>query len=81
MSGEATGRPARVEQVEAAKDAAGDAPVLVGSGVTPENVDALLSVADGVIVGTALKEGGEVTNPVDRGRVRSLVSLVNQVRG
>lgn len=81
VSGEATGRPARVGQVEEAKTAARDAPVLVGSGVTPENVDAVLSVADGVIVGTALKEGSEVTNPVDRGRVRRLVNLVGQVRG
>lgn len=81
VSGDATGRPTKVGQVEEAKTAAGEAPVLVGSGVTAENVDALLSVADGVIVGTAFKEGGEVSNPVDRGRVRSIVSLVTQVRG
>ncbi|WP_394338463.1 BtpA/SgcQ family protein, partial [Halorubrum halodurans] len=38
-----------------------DTPVFVGSGVRPDTVGDLLDVADGVIVGTALKEGGETT--------------------
>ncbi|MBZ0230551.1 MAG: tryptophan synthase subunit alpha, partial [Bauldia sp.] len=41
-------------------------PVLVGSGVTPENVGGMLSVVDGVIVGSALKTEGVWWNPVDR---------------
>jgi predicted TIM-barrel enzyme len=48
-------------------------PLLVGSGVTPETVAELLSVADGLIVGTSLKRGGLVTGPVDPERVRRLV--------
>jgi hypothetical protein len=50
-----------------------DAPTFVGSGVTPGTVGDLLDVADGAIVGTALKEGGVTTNPVDSERVRRLV--------
>src|SRR5256886_6697711 len=46
----------------------------VGSGVTLETVAELLSVADGAIVGTAVKQGGDVRNPVDRGRVERLVA-------
>mgnify|MGYP006273829063 FL=1 len=49
-------------------------PVLVGSGVTSDSVGEILDVADGVIVGTALKEEGVTTNPVDEARVRDLVS-------
>jgi hypothetical protein len=48
-------------------------PVLVGSGVTSDSVGEILDVADGVIVGTALKEDGVTTNPVDEARVRDLV--------
>jgi predicted TIM-barrel enzyme len=45
----------------------------VGSGVTPETVADLLSVADALIVGTSVKRDGNVRNPVDPARVRRLV--------
>src|SRR5207249_4103071 len=48
-------------------------PLLVGSGATPETAAALLSIADGLIVGTAVKRDGILANPVDPGRVRQLV--------
>jgi len=51
-----------------------DVPLLVGSGATPETVAELLSLADGVIVGTALKRHGDVAAPVDPERVRRLVA-------
>lgn len=45
----------------------------VGSGVTHETAPDLLSMADGAIVGSALKEQGKTTNPVDESRVVSLM--------
>ena len=48
--------------------------MLVGSGVTEENIGAYMEWADGVIVGTSVKVGGVVSNPVDRERVARLVS-------
>ena len=63
------------------RDEAGlSTPVFVGSGVTSDTVGELLAVADGVIVGTALKEGGETTNPVSVGRVEELVAAADRVR-
>jgi hypothetical protein len=53
-------------------------PVLVGSGVTSDSVGEILDVADGVIVGTALKEDGVTTNPVDEQRVRDLVAAAKE---
>ena len=68
-----------LQAVAAARDAADlDAPVFVGSGTTRENVADLLDTADGVIVGTALKEGDETTNPVDEERVSDLVAAARQ---
>jgi hypothetical protein len=49
-------------------------PIVVGSGVTPDTVAELLSVADGVIVGTFVKRDGNVDKPVDPDRVRRLVA-------
>lgn len=77
VSGPATGEPADNEELLAVLDARDgatrDVPVFVGSGVTPANAPDLLDLADGAIVGTALKRGGTTTNRVDPGRVRELV--------
>jgi hypothetical protein len=80
VSGPATGEATPLRDVIAVKEAVPDAPVLVGSGVDEANVRELLSVADGAIVGTSLKVGGKVSNPVEQNRVARLVSLVKQSR-
>jgi hypothetical protein len=76
VSGPGTGTAtdgADVETVAQAAAARG-VPALVGSGVTAETVRATLDAADGAIVGTALKEGGETTAPVEAARVEELVA-------
>jgi membrane complex biogenesis BtpA family protein len=84
VSGPATGTPAdesRLSTVCRARTAATrDVPVLVGSGVTPENAPALLNMADGAIVGTATKEAAMTANPVDPERARALVERARIVR-
>jgi membrane complex biogenesis BtpA family protein len=72
-SGAATGAATDVETLRRVRAAAGRTPVLVGSGVTPENVARYAELADGLIVGSSLKRGGVVTNPVDAQRVRKLM--------
>lgn len=57
-----------------------DTPILVGSGVRPDTIGDVLAIADGAIVGTALKEGGETTAPVDEERVAGLVAKADEVR-
>lgn len=73
VSGDATGDEPELEQVRRVAGAAGATPVLLGSGVTEANVAGLLAVADGAIVGTALKVDGITTNPVDPGRAAAFV--------
>jgi len=63
--------------VEAREDADPAVPVFVGSGVTPENAADLLAVADGAVVGTALKRDGVTTAPVDPGAVERLVAALD----
>jgi membrane complex biogenesis BtpA family protein len=74
VSGKATGEATPLGDVKRVRSAAGGVPLLVGSGVTPESVVELLSVADAVIVGTSVKRDGDVRNPVDPSRVRRLVA-------
>ena len=73
-TGEATDRDQLERIVEIRDELDTSIPVFVGSGVTADTVAETLVLADGVIVGTDLKEDGETTAPVDVERVRRLVS-------
>jgi len=76
VSGQATGAATPIDDLKRVRGAVPDVPLLVGSGATPETAAELLSVADGLIVGTALKKDGDVNAPVDPDRVRRLVVAV-----
>jgi hypothetical protein len=81
VSGKMTGDAPALAKVQEARRLAGDFPLLVGSGATEENVAALLGVADGVIVGSSLKEGGVCEHPVDVDRVRRFVAAARRGGG
>jgi membrane complex biogenesis BtpA family protein len=74
VSGAGTGKATDPEKVKQVKAAAKDAPVFLGSGVTPQTLAALLPHADGFIVGTYFKKDGIATNAVDPQRVRDLMA-------
>jgi uncharacterized protein len=74
VSGPATGAATSVADIKRVRGAVPDVPILVGSGVTPDTAAELLSIADGLIVGTVLKRNGDVAAPVDPERVRRLVA-------
>jgi membrane complex biogenesis BtpA family protein len=63
VTGAATGSATPLDDVAAVKDVV-RLPVLVGSGTTASNAAAVLQIADGAIVGSALKADGVVSNPV-----------------
>jgi membrane complex biogenesis BtpA family protein len=70
VSGAATGEPAAPEEVRKVVRVA-RVPVLVGSGITAENLSAF-STAHGFIVGSSVKQGGVWCNPMDRDAVRAV---------
>ncbi len=78
VSGAATGQPTPVADIKRVRVAVPDVPLLVGSGVTPETVADLLTLADGVIVGTSVKRRGDVREPVDPARVEKLVAAARR---
>jgi membrane complex biogenesis BtpA family protein len=73
VSGTGTGKPTSLEDIRTVKRAVPDRPLLVGSGATPETASDLLKVADGLIVGTAIKQNGSTTAPVDPDRARRFI--------
>ena len=80
VSGAATGEPTPLSDLKRVRDAVPEAPLLVGSGATPETVADLLALADAVIVGTSIKRDGRLLNPVDVARVRRLVDAARGAR-
>jgi membrane complex biogenesis BtpA family protein len=79
VTGVATGQEASLEELERVK-AAVQIPVLVGSGVTVENVARYLAVADALIIGSYFKVGGHWTQTVDFERVKNFMEKVNRLR-
>jgi uncharacterized protein len=76
VSGNGTGLEADLEDVKRVRNTAPATKLLLGSGVTPANVQDFLPHADGFIVGTSLKAGGKITNPVDPKRVAALARVL-----
>jgi membrane complex biogenesis BtpA family protein len=73
VTGAFTGRPTDPSDIDRAR-AASSLPILVGSGVTPDQLPTLIERADGLIVGSSIKQGGVWSNPVDPQRCEQLVS-------
>jgi uncharacterized protein len=80
ISGAITGEPTDLAQLRAAKAAVTAAPVLANTGVTADTVGDVLAVADGAIVGTALKAGGVTWNEVDPERAAAFMAAARRAR-
>lgn len=76
VTGAATGQATPLEAVAEVKQVV-KLPVLVGSGTTIQNVRQCLAIADGAIVGSALKEGGSAWNKVSAGQTRAFMDAAH----
>ena len=77
-TGQRTGGETDLEELEAIKEAA-SLPVIIGSGFALANAKAILSVADGAIVASSLKEGGNWWSPVSLESVKRLMEVVERL--
>jgi membrane complex biogenesis BtpA family protein len=78
-TGTRTGSPTEPREVEEVR-AGTNLPIVVGSGLAPEQVPDLFKVADGAIIGQWLKQDGRWWNPVDPHRVETLMNAVSKMR-
>lgn len=74
VTGAGTGQAANLDDARRVRDVLPNTPLFVGSGVSEDDVRETLTIADGVIVGTALKVNGVTAAPVDPERVRRFVA-------
>jgi membrane complex biogenesis BtpA family protein len=72
LTGVETGAPPEPSSLSRLREAI-DAPLLIGSGLSEDNTSAFAD-ADGAIVGTAMKRGGDIDQPVMREKVERIVA-------
>ncbi len=73
-TGDGTGIETPIEKLREYKSLLGDFPLIIGAGVTLSNVREQLKIADGAIVGSYFKPNGNTELPIDRKKVRDLMS-------
>jgi len=71
VTGEGTGRAVDVAKLDEVRKAAPSSPLLIGSGATVAALAELAKRADGIIVGSALREGGVAGGPIDAKRAHA----------
>ena len=79
-TGQRTGDSATMDELQTIASGT-SLPVAVGSGVTPDNVGDIFTVADAVIVASYLKHEGAWWNPVDPDRLQVFMQAVKKARG
>ena len=78
ITGERTGLPAKIENLQMLHKKKIH-PILIGSGVTSENVELFLPYADGAIVGSSLKRNCKIDEPTALKKVQNLVAKARNI--
>ena len=80
VSGPITGEAAPLGALSSVKVALPHIPVMANTGVKHDTVTDVLDIADGCIVGSALKYDGDTWNAIDPERARDFMARVNESR-
>lgn len=73
ITGASTGMSANLDELKSVKENV-NIPVLIGSGINEENLETYLQYADGLIVGSYLKESGYWANDLSVERVKRVMA-------
>jgi membrane complex biogenesis BtpA family protein len=79
VTGPRTGESPKLKELKRVKESAG-VPVVVGSGMTSQNISRYMPWADGFIVGSAFREEGSFLGPLDPKRLRAFVGAFQEAR-
>lgn len=77
VTGTSIGEETPLELMERVKKVV-DIPIIAGSGVNPDNVNAQFEVADGAIVGSSLKEDKDISRPISYDLTKQLMDARNE---
>jgi membrane complex biogenesis BtpA family protein len=80
VSGPITGQPAEQSDLRSVCEAVTEVPVFANTGVSLDNVRDVMSIAQGVVIGTHFKVDGNTWNAVDGSRVKRFMDVVATLR-
>lgn len=76
LTGTRTGVNPCIEDIVEVKELTSDTPILLGSGINMANAAKYYESADGAIIGSSLKEDGDVFKRIDESRVKFFMKAV-----
>jgi len=79
VTGAGTGKETPLDKIKSFRKILGDFPLIIGAGITPNNVYEQLSYADGAIVGSCFKKYGRTQSLIKRDLVEELMFKVNKL--
>jgi uncharacterized protein len=80
VTGARTSEPPSIAELRRVKQSA-RIPVLIGSGVTPRNLGDLFRWADGFIVGSTFRAGGQFLGELQPARLKQFMKVFRKLRG
>lgn len=80
ITGKATGQETMIEDIKEAFEAC-SLPVIIGSGITPENISKYYNIADGFIIGSYFKTNGVWSNNISKNRIKKFMNTFEELRG
>ncbi len=78
ITGQSTGCPTPIDDLLNIKDI--NIPIIIGSGLTAENISSYWDLADGFVVGSYFKEIGYWRNPLSENRILKFTEKVEQLK-
>jgi len=79
VTGLKTGSAPSLEDIQPIRNAV-SIPILIGSGLSYDNLDTLLPAVNGAIVGSSFKKDGKLTSLIDAERVKKFMDKVRSIR-
>lgn len=80
LTGTATSQPPDpFLSIAARKNCRGDIKIFIGSGISLNNIGLFVDIADGFIIGAAIKQDKITANPIDQGEAEKIVAFVEKV--
>lgn len=77
VTGTSIGTETPIELIQQVKQAV-TIPVFAGSGVNKNNIKEQLEIADGAIIGSSLKEGGIISNPISYELTKDVINALEE---
>ena len=79
VTGSSTGKAVDIRELDALKDSV-NKPILIGSGITADNISEYWNYADAFIVGSHFKESGYWMNPISDERLSIFMDKIEKLR-